>query len=312
VLILNLLSFLYSLLYSYFRIFEFSNFRIFLFSYLEFSHSRILASLFSSSSPFYLCISYRPNEDLVRITMEVPNLGKSVIEFRFPPNSNYPNEFPILFFKNNNIPPKHRRKIQEKMVEECKLNFLGSAMIYSLTLFLTTNLPHIDKLEEISSPFLKQSPIPASLSTLSPYSKSTKDFDKPTKPKDIVFQKKGVEQDRGRKSRAPALPEKQREEISKKLFEETQAKQKEEGYMKLKKVRERLPVFPSRDKFLETLAKNQVVVLTSETGSGKTTQVSKLFYFLYIYFYFHSIFTFHPFRFFFALFSLNSTLDFSL
>jgi HrpA-like RNA helicase len=72
---------------------------------------------------------------------------------------------------------------------------------------------------------------------------------------------------------------KDKEEISRKLFDEAQAKQKEDGYIKLKKVREKLPIFATREKFLDTLAKNQVVVLTGETGSGKTTQVSLSFKF---------------------------------
>ena len=69
------------------------------------------------------------------------------------------------------------------------------------------------------------------------------------------------------------LSQSEKEEVSRRMVEETQVRHKEEGYIKLRKVRERLPVYPTRERFLETLAKNQVVVLTGETGSGKTTQV---------------------------------------
>ena len=44
-------------------------------------------------------------------------------------------------------------------------------------------------------------------------------------------------------------------------------------YHKLMDKRSALPVWEHKEKFMELLTNNQVVVLVGETGSGKTTQV---------------------------------------
>jgi len=45
-------------------------------------------------------------------------------------------------------------------------------------------------------------------------------------------------------------------------------------YWELYRKRTTLPVWEYKDKFIDTLNKNQCLVLVGETGSGKTTQVS--------------------------------------
>jgi ATP-dependent RNA helicase DHX57 len=200
--------------------------------------------------------------------MDVPLVGKSTLEFRFPLNSLYPHEVPICFFKNKTTPPKLRRKIMEKMVEECK-NMIGGAMIYSLTLWLTSNIAAIDANEPVISPLL------------------LKDKQGKDKSKQDITQIQEKEAEESIKSADPTklvrrilkLTQKDKEVLSKQHFQEFQEKQNQEGYIKLKKVRERLPVFVTREKFLETLSKNQVVVLTGETGSGKTTQVRSVYFY---------------------------------
>lgn len=44
-------------------------------------------------------------------------------------------------------------------------------------------------------------------------------------------------------------------------------------YFELLSKRRLLPVWEYKDSFMETLTKNQILVLVGETGSGKTTQV---------------------------------------
>lgn len=204
--------------------------------------------------------------------MELPVVGTSIIEFRIPTTSLYPHEVPVIFFKNSTLPPKHRRKIVEKMVEECE-NLLGSAMIYSLTLWLTTNIAAIDANEELKSPFIESKTKPKlELST----SIQTKSQDKNSKLEAKPFEP--VKQEPSRKMiRMPSLAPKERDELSKVMYGDALTRQKTSGYMKLKQVRERLPVFSTRERFLDLMSKNQVVVLTGETGSGKTTQVLYIF-----------------------------------
>jgi len=49
-------------------------------------------------------------------------------------------------------------------------------------------------------------------------------------------------------------------------------------YWELYRKRTTLPVWEYKDKFIDTLNKNQCLVLVGETGSGKTTQVGVLLY----------------------------------
>jgi pre-mRNA-splicing factor ATP-dependent RNA helicase DHX15/PRP43 len=46
-----------------------------------------------------------------------------------------------------------------------------------------------------------------------------------------------------------------------------------EHYYEILEKRRTLPVWEYKDRFLELMAENRVVVLVGETGSGKTTQV---------------------------------------
>ncbi len=46
-----------------------------------------------------------------------------------------------------------------------------------------------------------------------------------------------------------------------------------EQYQKILKTRLKLPVYQFKEKLIETVAKNQIVVVEGETGSGKTTQI---------------------------------------
>ncbi|TRM66280.1 P-loop containing nucleoside triphosphate hydrolase protein [Schizophyllum amplum] len=64
-------------------------------------------------------------------------------------------------------------------------------------------------------------------------------------------------------------PQKSSEELRAGLERVHQA----EKYKALLKTRERLPAFKARDRFLDLLAKNQVLVVVGKTGSGKTTQL---------------------------------------
>ncbi len=48
-----------------------------------------------------------------------------------------------------------------------------------------------------------------------------------------------------------------------------------DGYYKILAAREKLPVWQYKKEFMETLEANKSVVLEGETGSGKTTQVSR-------------------------------------
>eukprot|EP00979_Chaetoceros_neogracilis_P010579 scaffold2504_cov248-Chaetoceros_neogracile.AAC.7 len=46
-------------------------------------------------------------------------------------------------------------------------------------------------------------------------------------------------------------------------------------YQKMKQIRANLPMYVYREKLLQTIKKNPVIVLCAETGAGKTTQCSQ-------------------------------------
>jgi HrpA-like RNA helicase len=43
----------------------------------------------------------------------------------------------------------------------------------------------------------------------------------------------------------------------------------------MKEQREGLPIFPFRDDIIRGVAENKILILSAETGSGKTTQVTQ-------------------------------------
>ncbi|GLH02661.1 ATP-dependent RNA helicase DHX8 [Gryllus bimaculatus] len=55
----------------------------------------------------------------------------------------------------------------------------------------------------------------------------------------------------------------------------TDQMQNSPGYKRMMQVRSQLPVFESKDYILDMIKENQVVVISGETGSGKTTQVAQ-------------------------------------
>ncbi len=51
--------------------------------------------------------------------------------------------------------------------------------------------------------------------------------------------------------------------------------EKHQGKVKFAKARKKLPVYKKRDEIVRTILENNVVMITGETGCGKTTQVAQ-------------------------------------
>ncbi|KAJ3299616.1 ATPdependent RNA helicase [Borealophlyctis nickersoniae] len=62
------------------------------------------------------------------------------------------------------------------------------------------------------------------------------------------------------------------------LFEAFQKQQKSHAYVKMQEQRQKLPAWTLRQKILETVNSNRVIVISGETGCGKTTQVPQFIY----------------------------------
>lgn len=66
-----------------------------------------------------------------------------------------------------------------------------------------------------------------------------------------------------------------REDIDNRLYENMLEQQKNQQYQQMLAIRKKLPSYKMRDEIVDTIRDNQVVVLSGETGCGKTTQVAQ-------------------------------------
>merc|ERR550534_2240860 len=62
-------------------------------------------------------------------------------------------------------------------------------------------------------------------------------------------------------------------EVSKSLLKEFEEKQNNPAYMEMQQVREKLPACINQKKVMKAINKSQVVVISGDTGCGKSTQV---------------------------------------
>jgi ATP-dependent RNA helicase DHX36 len=67
----------------------------------------------------------------------------------------------------------------------------------------------------------------------------------------------------------------QDERLSERLYEEYMSKQDNVKYNKMNKKRKKLPSYNMKDEILKVVNESQIVVISGETGCGKTTQVAQ-------------------------------------
>lgn len=65
-------------------------------------------------------------------------------------------------------------------------------------------------------------------------------------------------------------------ELDSAFLEELNRKRESAEYKRMLKFREKLPAYKMRNEILKIVDENQVVVLSGETGCGKTTQVKDI------------------------------------
>lgn len=70
------------------------------------------------------------------------------------------------------------------------------------------------------------------------------------------------------------------EGINKSFYEEHQTMLTKKGYQKLLEFRKLLPAYKKSNELLEVINNNQVIVISGETGCGKSTQVMTSFFFM--------------------------------
>lgn len=65
------------------------------------------------------------------------------------------------------------------------------------------------------------------------------------------------------------------EKLDTKLLQELQNKENSEAYKRMLSIRKKLPAYDKQHEILELLERSQVLVVSGETGCGKTTQVAQ-------------------------------------
>nr|XP_022918693.1 putative ATP-dependent RNA helicase DHX57 [Onthophagus taurus] len=181
------------------------------------------------------------------------------LEIRFPKNTKYPHEPPLIFLKTNLLMSELMNlHITKRLLEEASsLASGGMGSIYSIAELLKNE-------DEILS-FLKTNEV----KFVSP---STKLFsnqnDKVTSVKKSLYYKKGyTNKERKNFSLNQLLDD------DEKIAKTFKSKNSDLKYMKMQDFRKTLPAWSMKSEIIETINNSKVVVISGETGCGKSTQV---------------------------------------
>ena len=189
------------------------------------------------------------------------------LEIRFPPNTKYPYEAPFVYLKTtcHDIPTEVRLRIARILYKEAKESCKdGIPCVFSISelLQMDESLSHsIDMFSDpfpsaekslfyVEDPLLEKENVKDLTTMLTHYEKGSTSRSDNFK-KDVVSL------------------EKEDRQLLKKFME----KRKEERYKKMLSSRQNLPAFSKMMDILNLLETTQVLVISGETGCGKSTQV---------------------------------------
>ncbi|KAL6422714.1 hypothetical protein ACFW04_010743 [Cataglyphis niger] len=181
------------------------------------------------------------------------------LEIRFPEGSKYPYEPPYFYFyKNNEIFPRIKcLRIARRLYNEALLLSLdGIPSIFSIISLLEDEYDMKTYLEENKEQFLHQ------YETLCP-KEQKKEEELPS------HYKLGSTSKKNRDNISWEQINKENDLIEKKFMD----KKENPNYMRMQEVRKKLPAWSKTNEILETVHENQVVIISGETGCGKSTQV---------------------------------------
>ncbi|XP_061376870.1 putative ATP-dependent RNA helicase DHX57 isoform X2 [Danaus plexippus] len=186
------------------------------------------------------------------------------LEIRFPEDTYYPYESPMLFVKANSssnlIPTITCLKIAARLYDEAKTLALdGIPSIYSLVELLSNEDDIVNFIKFDTRQF------PQASDMLFPQLLESNNADSQTKP---THYKKGDSRDHRHNVNFDELL-KDNNEIAKRYME----KSDNNRYNKMMSSRRKLPAWQKRKEILQAMEKSQVIVISGETGCGKSTQV---------------------------------------
>ena len=187
----------------------------------------------------------------ISVFSEYESLGKVIWNFIIKEDSVYPMELPLIEIEAN-FTDKEINKLK-KSIYKFSIDYIGTAMIYSIITYLEENIYKILNEEDKSE------------SRLNSYMKEMKNskytFDELNNPWRMgISEKKMKEKTEYKEHKESNKPEiNQKENI---IDEE------------ILKKREQLPSYKMKNEIIRTIENNQVTIISGSTGCGKTTQVS--------------------------------------
>lgn len=174
------------------------------------------------------------------------------LEVQIPPESAYPHVLPILIIRSEGLPAYIKLAAMKELLREAEADFIGMPMVYMCTDWLDAHLwdivEHPPKLREVTEGFTR-------------IQLGAGD----SKPK--VFRT------RNRNPTSQGHSRKEPRESSEALLAALRRMHASSAYQPIKQVREKLPAHGFNNIIIEAVRKNQVVIVSGETGCGKTTQV---------------------------------------
>lgn len=181
------------------------------------------------------------------------------LEIRFPKDSKYPFEPPMIFLKTTAIlPPLMNLHICKRLHEEAKIMATDGIPSIFTVIELIQNaeemVPHLKEEIVFIDPRQKLFPIE---------NDTTNDIARPT------HYKKG--QTNRNNKKVVSKEELARE--NKSIVQKFSSKLNEPKYQKMLETRQNLPAWKLKNDILNTLEKDQILLVSGETGCGKSTQV---------------------------------------
>ncbi|KAF2873611.1 DEAD/DEAH box helicase-like protein [Massariosphaeria phaeospora] len=189
----------------------------------------------------------RPSPDSCRIELDIKQQGKRLILHVRKPFGPYPSVLPIITFEAA-IPSYIRLSIIRQALLHAQTNFMGMPMIYDIVDWLQQSAGAIFKdpgrLTDVSSGLLADS------QTATRQAHDRRNKSRARKP--IDWQ--------------PGTT------YSRQMLSQWQAKQGTPAQQKMMDTRQSLPAWRLRERIVRTVNMSQVVIISGETGSGKSTQ----------------------------------------
>ncbi|KAF1982484.1 P-loop containing nucleoside triphosphate hydrolase protein [Aulographum hederae CBS 113979] len=191
----------------------------------------------------------RPSEGVCRIQMQSARKTDkpTTVEIRKPPTG-YPDTLPILNFEAK-LPSYIRLSIVKKALLYAKDNFTGEPMIYNL----------VDWIEQNAASIIEN---PGRLAEVAPAASGSESTSMPRQRNTRNNRNRSLKPVNWQQGTEPSL----------RMLRDWQNKQNTPAQQRMMKGRQSLPAWDLQDDIVDAVRLHQVVIISGETGSGKSTQ----------------------------------------